>query len=287
MSTVSEEASRGIDLIRQEGAASFVRRFVEKFVLIPAASAILKASLRLCPTIANTYSDITDINRVRKNGRTYGNVLSVYRIHQPWHDDAEFRSIWETAREYTMNDVLRAYTLFKSVEQTRHLDGAVVEVGTHNGGLGCLMAKKLDNEGVDATTYLGDTFSGIVKSTERDSGYDDHSLSQADPQQIRELAASLDVSPEILEGVFPDETASEIEEETIRLAHVDVDVYQSTKDAYEWLWPRLCEGGIVVIDDCGYEKADGVTQFVEEVEGNEDNVTNYQLNTQAMLVKTG
>lgn len=42
---------------------------------------------------------------------------------------------------------------------------------------------------------------------------------------------------------FPDD------EERYRFVHVDVDLYQPTRDSIDYFWPRLNEGGAVVCDD--------------------------------------
>lgn len=185
-----------------------------------------------------------------------------------------------------MNDIIRGYRIYKAIEEVDKLDGAIVEVGTYRGGLGCLMAKKAEDEGIDSNVYLCDTFEGIVKSGDKDTYFDEGQLSAASPQHVANLADKLDINPSVLEGTFPEETANEIEEDNVRLAHIDVDVYESTKESYEWIWPRLCDGGIILIDDYGWELAVGVTEFVEEISGDENNYTFYLLNYQAMIIKT-
>ena len=42
-----------------------------------------------------------------------------------------------------------------------------------------------------------------------------------------------------------------------RLAHIDVDVYQSAADVLDWVWPRLSPGGVVVFDDYGFPATPG------------------------------
>ena len=61
----------------------------------------------------------------------------------------------------------------------------------------------------------------------------------------------------ILEGIFPEETAHLIETGEFGLCHIDVDVYQSARDAAEWVWPRLQVGGVIVFDDYGFAKSGG------------------------------
>ena len=69
---------------------------------------------------------------------------------------------------------------------------------------------------------------------------------------------------ELLQGVFPDETADRIADSRFRLCHCDVDVYRSAKDVFDWVWPRLAPGGVVVFDDYGFPACPGVTKFVDE-----------------------
>lgn len=225
------------------------------------------------------------VNRVTTNGRTYGNIVSSDRVYQPWEDDLHFLSIWGKVKNNTMNDKIRGYRIYKAIETVKPLDGAIVEVGTYRGGMGCLMAKKARDEGIDSNIYLCDTFEGIVKSGHRDSYFTDGQLSGSSPEQVENLSKNLDVSPIILKGTFPEETADRIEEGEIRLGHIDVDVYESTKESYEWMWPRLCKGGVIVIDDYGWQLTDGVTDFVDEISGNESNYIFYLLNYQAIIIK--
>jgi len=64
-----------------------------------------------------------------------------------------------------------------------------------------------------------------------------------------------------------------------------VDVYQSAKDVFDWAWPRLARGGIVVFDDYGFRSCEGATRLVEEQRGHPDRVTLHNLNGHAVVVK--
>lgn len=48
----------------------------------------------------------------------------------------------------------------------------------------------------------------------------------------------------------------------IALLHIDVDVYEPTRKALEEFFPRMCQGGLVVLDD--YQLVDGATRAVDE-----------------------
>jgi hypothetical protein len=50
----------------------------------------------------------------------------------------------------------------------------------------------------------------------------------------------------------------------IAFAHVDCDLYASTKTALEWISPRLLIGGWIMCDDTGADKTHGARKAVEE-----------------------
>jgi hypothetical protein len=63
---------------------------------------------------------------------------------------------------------------------------------------------------------------------------------------------------------FPERTAERIQDGRFRFCHIDVDVYQLSKDICERLWPRLVSGGLVAFDDYGMRVTEGLQRFVNE-----------------------
>ena len=89
----------------------------------------------------------------------------------------------------------------------------------------------------------------------------------------------------LLQGIFPDDTAAAIAAERFRLCHCDVDVYRSAKDVFDWVWPRLASGGVVVFDDYGFPACPGVTKFVDEQRLLDDRLVLHNLNGHGIVVK--
>jgi O-methyltransferase len=134
--------------------------------------------------------------------------------------------------------------------------------------------------------YLCDTWEGVVKTGPSDIYYHDGKHDDTSRQIVEKLVANMRLTNvDLLRGIFPDDTADQVTEEAIRLVHIDVDVYQSAKDVFEWAWPRLSEGGIVVFDDYGCPATPGVTEFVNEQRGVEDRLYLHNLNGHGILVK--
>jgi rfaE bifunctional protein nucleotidyltransferase chain/domain len=56
--------------------------------------------------------------------------------------------------------------------------------------------------------------------------------------------------------------------------YVDMDTYQATKDAIEFFWPRMVQGGVIVFDDYDWTPCTGVKKAVDEVFDKKRVITN-------------
>lgn len=209
--------------------------------------------------------------------------LSTYA---PWQADDEFRRAYEAVRRNTLVDVWRCYELWSLVGELRDVPGAILEVGVWRGGTGVLMATRAAALGLDEPVYLCDTWAGVVKTGDVDTYYRDGKHDDASRETVAALAAALGrTNVELLQGVFPDETADRIAGNRFRLCHCDVDVYRSAKDVFDWVWPRLEPGGMVVFDDYGFPACPGVTKFVDEQRLLGDRTVIHNLNGHGLVVK--
>jgi O-methyltransferase len=209
--------------------------------------------------------------------------LSTYA---PWQADEAFRRTYEAVRQNTLVDVWRCYELWSLVGELRDVPGAILEVGVWRGGTGILMATRAAALGLDEPVYLCDTWAGVVKTGDVDTYYRDGKHDDASRETVATLAAALGTTNvELLQGVFPDETAGQIADNRFRLCHCDVDVYRSAKDVFDWVWPRLEPAGVVVFDDYGFPACPGVTKFVDEQRLLGDRTVIHNLNGHGLVVK--
>ena len=129
------------------------------------------------------------------------------------------------------------------------------------------MARRVQQLGMKARLLLCDTFQGVAKAGENDPWYKGGEHSDTSPEHVRGLAEQLGVDVELLIGMFPDETSDQIDDVTLRLVHIDVDVYDSARDTLEWAWPRLSVGGVVIWDDYGSFQCEGVATLGRRFRG--------------------
>jgi O-methyltransferase len=220
--------------------------------------------------------------------RDYAGVRS-WASYTPWNTDVDFQSVYQVVRDYTLVDEFRCYVLWSLVAQVSKLPtGAIVEVGVWRGGSGGLIAHRARRCGIRDTVYLCDTFSGVVKAGALDPHYEGGEHADTSQSTVEKLVAGkleLD-NVRVLRGVFPDETAQGIQESCIRFCHIDVDVYESARDVFDWVWPRMAIGGVFVFDDYGFDTCQGIRQYADELSAQSGLIGFYNLSGQFILVKT-
>jgi O-methyltransferase len=213
-------------------------------------------------------------------------VLPSNSTYSPWLTDTYFQIALQTVEGSTLLDPLRCYELWSLTRQSQKLGrGALIEVGAWRGGSGCIVAKAADLCGIAERVYLCDTFRGVVKAGTNDTRYKggEHQAGKAEVEaQVHRMNL---YNVEVLSGIFPDETGSAISDTQFRFAHLDVKTYQSTKDALDWLWPRLIPAGMVVFNDYGTYGCEGVTRLVNETNLLSDRIFIHNLNGHGIFIK--
>jgi O-methyltransferase len=196
------------------------------------------------------------------------------------------RGIIERALPFTMTGVPRLQALVDAVRhcEEQGLTGAFAECGVWRGGSVLAMILTLQELGTtDRDIYLFDTFEGMTKPTE-------HDVSPIDPPALdtwrraegeRPWSQLFDaetfnqdaVQATLLETGYPESRLHLVEgpvEETLpgdapdalALLRLDTDWYESTRHELTHLYPRLADGGVLIIDDYGHWE--GARRAVDE-----------------------
>ena len=209
-------------------------------------------------------------------------------VYSPWNTTAKFVEIYQAVRNNTLLNVYKCWELWRLIQQTLKLQpGGILEVGVWRGGSGALMAKAALLGGSAEPVYLCDTLEGVVKAGSNDTVYKGGEHADTSQEIVESLLRKMDIhNARILKGIFPDQTAHLMEPEArFRLCHIDVDVYQSSKEVTDWVWERMVPGGIIVYDDYGDKTTDGVTRYLEEQSSMTDRLVICNMNGHAVVVK--
>lgn len=108
---------------------------------------------------------------------------------------------------------------------------------SRRGGSGCLIAKKVKLLNISSQVFLCDTFTGVVKAGKSDDAYQGGEHADTAESSVSALATKIGVNVKILKGMFPDDTGNQLEKETFRFCHIDVDVYQSARETLSGFGP--------------------------------------------------
>ncbi|MUL63461.1 macrocin O-methyltransferase [Mycobacterium sp. CBMA 234] len=165
--------------------------------------------------------------------------------------------------------------------------GDLVETGVWRGGSSIFMKGVLAAYGEKREVWLCDSFEGLPPPDEvnfpQDAGIrlDKASsflgVTQDAVKQNFERYDLLDDSVHFVKGWFKD-TLGNLPVEQISLLRLDGDLYESTIQALEPLYPKLVVGGYCVIDDYGnieackravhdYRSAHGIDQEIVDIDG--------------------
>lgn len=148
--------------------------------------------------------------------------------------------------------------------------GDFLEAGVWRGGAVIFMRAFLQEHGItDRVVWAADSFEGLPAPTLRDKQTTDPDVS-GEPflmvplEEVRKNFSRfglLDERTRFLPGWFS-ETLPAAPVGGLALLRVDADMYSSTKDVLEALYPKVSPGGFVIIDD--YFSWQGCREAVEE-----------------------
>ena len=90
----------------------------------------------------------------------------------------------------------------------------------------------------------------------------------------------------VYKGIFPSSFKNKIITKKIKLCHIDVNTFRSTKKTFEYVEKRLVKNGIIVFDDYGIFSVNGVKKYVDKLMTNNKKfifINNYM--GQCILIK--
>jgi len=184
--------------------------------------------------------------------------------------EREEGSFWP-AYAFTMIGQRRLDNLQSCVETVlrERVDGDLIETGIWRGGACILMRAILAAHGVqDRKVFVADSFEGLPKPDPRfpvDKGDTRHksrylAVTQAQVEDNFARFGLLDHQVVFLKGWFRD-TLPTAPIHKLAVLRLDGDMYGSTMDALESLYPKLSQGGFCIVDDYAIR---GCRQAVED-----------------------
>lgn len=154
----------------------------------------------------------------------------------------------------------RKYMLDQFLKQSLHLSGDIVECGVWKGASAYLMCQAHRNS--ERTIHLFDSFEGLPVPDPRDGDYWFAGALNSPEEVLRETLAEFS-NYRTYKGWIP-ERFGEVADRQFSFLHVDVDLYQPTLETLSFFYERIVSGGVILMDDYGFNSCPGAKQAADE-----------------------
>ena len=157
------------------------------------------------------------------------------------------------------NDYVRLATLELLCRRLAEVPGAAAELGVYRG----FFARCINQLLPERKLYLFDSFEGFGEEAQASESFQAAHRNTA----VEKVLAIMPYPEKVIvkPGFFPD--SLEGLEERFCLVSLDVDFYRTTLEGLRYLWPRITEGGYLLLHDWGSPKLPGVAKALADFEG--------------------
>ena len=173
-----------------------------------------------------------------------------YRTYAPWYE-GWFQEIYDRIRANVICREDHCYVIQNFTKHCSLFEGDFAECGVYKGGTAFLIADTLVNNSVqERKLHLFDTFAGMPATAKEDpSGMKEGQLGDTSLSAVEEYLKKF---PFIVfhPGLIP-ETFEVVKDRKFAFVHIDVDLYQTSKDCCNFFYDRLIPGGVMIFDDYG------------------------------------
>ncbi|MCP5182116.1 MAG: class I SAM-dependent methyltransferase [Pseudomonadales bacterium] len=193
--------------------------------------------------------------------------LHLYKGHLNWALSGELNALHATWGDVPGVPADRCAFLHAvgRIARERALDGDTAECGVRYGKSTFFLLSALASP--DKPHHIFDSFEGLSAIGARD-----RPAGETKRWQAGDIAVGEDVTRGNLaafsncvfhKGWIP-ERFPDVADRRFALVHIDVDLYQPTRDALEFFYPRMVPGGMILCDDYGFASCPGATQAFDD-----------------------
>lgn len=180
------------------------------------------------------------------------------RIHL---EDEQFLDWYKRyVSKYDFHSLDRKYTLNELIKLTQNIEGDTVECGAFQGASSYLICKNIKH--TQKQHHIFDSFEGLPEPELKDGTWWKKGVFSTSFEIIENNLSTFD-NIHYYKGWIP-KRFSEVANLQFSFAHIDVDLYQPTKDSVEFFYERLSKGGIFLFDDYGTNTCPGAKLAIDE-----------------------
>jgi O-methyltransferase len=194
-------------------------------------------------------------------------LVPQYRFNWPqlaWWNDEWFNAYLERFDELTSNNADRHWVLAQLMRLVVEVPGDTAECGVFKGAssyLICAANRKARDRKVH---HAFDSFAGLSEPSEKDGSFWERGDLACSLDVVRSNLAEFDEDAvSFHQGWIPDRFA-DVSDQRFSFVHIDVDLYEPTRDSLAFFYPRMQARGIILCDDYGFTTCLGATAAFDE-----------------------
>jgi len=198
--------------------------------------------------------------------------FQIYNRNLYWVDDPSFWNVWNTwlaSPTHSPQRPDRKFVAWSMALSTLNIDGDTAECGVFDGATSYLICSAAKKANIHKTHHAFDSWEGLSTPSKEDKSENkynvflwkkgDLKISQA--QTMQNLS---DCENIIYHRGWIPERFHEIEDKRFSFVHIDVDIYEPTRDSLEFFYPRMSLGGIILCDDYAYHTCPGTKKAFDD-----------------------
>lgn len=164
-------------------------------------------------------------------------------------------------RLFTIHQILVHLSSFEKTGREIHL----AEVGVYKGGTSYFIASLAERLDMKIRHHCFDTFEGHAATDINTTVEISHmagAFSDTSFESVKEYLAKFK-NVHVYKGRFQD-MSHHVQDVSMNFAHLDMDIYEPTIFALNFFDDRLVHGGVILLDDYGFDTCPGIPKAVKE-----------------------
>lgn len=191
-------------------------------------------------------------------------ILPEYRFKWPqmdWWHDREFDHYLEKFDELDGANTDRRFAVSQLLRLTHAIDGDTAEVGAYRGAMSYLILKSASDR--ERTHHIFDSFEGLSRPLSIDGTHWSPGALACCEEELHRNLSEFAGRFTTYKGWVPTRF-DEVSRIHFAFVHIDVDLYEPTRDSIAFFYERMNDGGLIVCDDYGFTSCPGATKACDE-----------------------
>lgn len=241
--------------------------------------------------VLRRHSSDPDVRRSARWTKVYMRArrddFQVYGRNLVWPLDEAFRQASEVWKGIAGLPDDRRFFLLSTAAGVRHIDGDTADIGVRFGTSSFFILRGIDDAAKQH--HLFDSFEGLSAPTAQDNAEGKRGAwkqgdllaeEEVTKHNLRMYADRCRYFKGWVPARFP-----EVKDRKFAFVHIDVDLYQPTRDTLEFFYERVSPGGVIVCDDYGSALCPGARQAMDEFMANKPESLFHVPTGQSLVVK--